>query len=475
MMDIPHILSATFNILFVMAVVSVIILLVLENRNPVKAVSWILVLVFLPLIGLLLYFFFGRNYRRHRFISRRSYGKLLQKPVEEYFSQEGLEIPEKYNRLVKFFQNTDYALPFNGNKVEVYTDGLSMFESLLKELRQAQNHIHLEYYIIDDDEVGRLVRDILMERARAGVKVRLIYDDVGCWHVPSAFFREMERAGIEVRGFIKVRFPLLTSKVNYRNHRKIVVIDGKIGFIGGMNLANRYVKGVKWGVWRDTHLKIEGRAVHALQTRFLLDWYFVEQKLLAGADYFPKLDEQGGMLVQIVSSDPTSDWPAIMQGLVKSIMEARDYFYVQTPYFLPTEPVLFAMQTAALAGVDVRLMIPQKSDTVAPQFGTLSYLRDVMEAGVKVYRYKKGFIHSKLIVSDDMLVSVGSANMDFRSFEHNFEVNALVYDKALAVDMKEVFLKDMSDAVQVSLDKWKKRPWTERLVEGIVRLFAPLL
>jgi len=473
--NITYFLSTTATLLYVAAIVSVIILLLLENRNPVKAVSWILVLVFLPVIGLILYLFFGRNFRRQRLISRRSYSKLLRKPMAEYLSQEQVLVPEIYRRLVMLFQNNSQSLPFSGNLITTYTEGTSMLESLLQELRNARHHIHLEFYIFNDDEVGNQVREVLVERVKAGVKVRLIYDDVGCWSVPDKFYKKMLADGIVVRSFIKVRFPLLTSRVNYRNHRKIVVIDGKVGFIGGMNIADRYVKGVKWGIWRDTHLRIEGKAVHALQTRFLLDWYFVEQKLLTNAVYFPKLQDAGNSLVQIVSSDPTSDWPDIMQGLVKVISGARKYFYVQTPYFLPTEPVLFALQTAALSGVDVRLMIPKKSDAITPHVGSLSYVRDVLEAGVKVYQYEHGFLHSKLIVCDDLLVTVGSTNMDFRSFEHNFEVNAFVYDKEMAQEMKQVFLNDQTHATQVWLKDWKKRPWTKRLIQGVVRLMAPLL
>jgi len=475
LIDIAQIFSSTLNALYVLVIISIIILMVLENRNPVKTVSWILVLTFLPVIGLILYLYFGRDQRRERKISRRSYSKLLSKPRAEYLAQESVVVPADYRRLVMLFQNIDQSFPFSGNKVETFLDGQSMLDSLLEALRGAQRHIHMEFYIFDDDEVGNQVFEVLKERAAAGVDVRVIYDDVGCWSVPSRFFKKMSDAGIHVRSFLKVHFPLFSSRVNYRNHRKITVIDGKVGFIGGMNLADRYVKGVKWGVWRDTHLKITGKGVHGLQTAFLLDWYFVDQRLLTSSEYFPKLGDEGPSVVQLVTSDPTAQWPDIMQGLVKAITGARKYFYVQTPYFLPTEPILFALQTAALSGVDVRLMIPKKSDTVLPHLGTLSYLRDVLQAGVKVYQYEKGFLHSKLIVSDDVLVSIGSTNMDFRSFEHNFEANAFVYDKDLAASMREAFVRDQADAVQVSLREWKKRPWWKKLLEGFVRLIAPLL
>ena len=308
-----------------------------------------------------------------------------------------------------------------------------------------------------------------------GVNVRVIYDDVGCWHVPNRFFEEMRNAGIEVRSFLKVRFPLFTSRVNYRNHRKIVVIDGRIGFVGGMNLAERYMRGFSWGIWRDTHILIEGKAVHGLQTAFLLDWYFVDRTLITASRYFPKIESCGSSLVQVVTSEPIGPWKEIMQGLTMAINGAKKYFYMQTPYFLPTEQVLAAMQTAALAGVDVRLMLPERADNRITHLGSHSYLADVMQAGVKVYFYKKGFLHSKLMVSDDMLSTVGSTNVDFRSFEHNFEVNAFMYDVETALEMKEIFLQDQRESTQIFLKNWVKRSWRRRAAESVVRLLAPLL
>lgn len=333
----------------------------------------------------------------------------------------------------------------------------------------------MEFYIFEDDAIGRLVRDVLIEKARAGVEVRVIYDDVGCWHVPNRFFEVMREAGVEVRSFLKVRFPLFTSKVNFRNHRKIVIVDGSVGFVGGMNLAERYMRGYSWGIWRDTHLLLEGKAVHGLQTAFLLDWYFVDRTLITSARYFPKQAICGTSLAQIVTSEPIGLWKEIMQGLVMAISGAKKYFYVQTPYFLPTEAVLIAMQTAALSGVDVRLMLPYRADNRLTHLGSCSYLADTLQSGVKVYFYKKGFLHSKLMVSDDELSTVGSTNMDFRSFEHNFEVNAFIYDTETALQMREIFLQDQRESVQVFLKNWEKRPWYRKAAESVVRLLAPLL
>lgn len=470
-----QIATITFDTLYFGAIIGTIIVVILDNRNPVKTMAWILVLTFLPFVGLVFYFFFGRTTRRERIISKKSYNRLMKKPTAEFIAQEAFEIPTEQYSLIQLFQNTNQSLLFEGNKVDIYTDGLSKLEALIKELYKAKHHIHLEYYIFEDDAVGRLVRDVLIDKAKEGVQIRLLYDDVGCWHVRHSFYEEMRDAGIEVRSFLKVRFPLFTSKVNYRNHRKIAVIDGMVGFVGGMNIAERYIRGFSWGIWRDTHIKIEGKAVYGLQTSFLLDWYFVDQTLITSAKYFPPMQVRGISLAQIVTSDPVGEWKEIMQGLTLAVNNAKRYFYIQTPYFLPTEPILAALQTAALAGVDVRIMLPEHADNRITHLGSRSYLKDIMRAGVKVYFYQKGFLHSKLMVSDDILSTVGSTNMDFRSFEHNFEVNAFMYDEDTALRMKEIFLRDQKESVLIPLKTWVKRPLRQKAMESVVRLLAPLL
>jgi cardiolipin synthase len=469
------IFAVAFNVLYFVIIIGTIIVVILDNRNPVKTMAWVLVLFFLPVVGLAFYFFFGRSTRKEKLISKKGYTRLIKRPMAEYQAQKAFKYPEDQHQLMRFFRKINNALPFEGNKIEVYTDGLSMLQSLIKEVSKAQHHIHLQFYIFEDDSVGRLLRDLLMDKARQGVEVRLLYDDVGCWRVPHAFYEEMRGAGIEVRSFLKVRFPLFTSKVNYRNHRKIVVIDGRVAFTGGMNIALRYMRGFSWGIWRDTHIKIEGKAVYGLQTSFLTDWYVVDRTLITSSRYFPEVEACGNALIQIVTSDPVGEWRDIMQGLLIAISSSRKYFYIQTPYLLPTEPILLALKTAALAGVDIRIMIPERADTWLTHLGSLSYLDDMMRAGVKIYLYQKGFLHSKLMVSDDTLSTVGSTNMDFRSFEHNFEVNAFMYDAASALALKEIFLQDQKDAILLQRKTWMKRPWYQKAKESIVRLLAPLL
>lgn len=470
-----EIFAVAFNVLYFVIIIGTIVIVILDNRNPVKTMAWVLVLFFLPLVGLVFYFFFGRSTRKEKLISKKGYTRLIKRPMEEYQAQKSFRVPEDQHQLMRFFRKINNALPFEGNKAEVFTDGLSMLHSLIKEIGKAKHHIHLQFYIFEDDAAGRLVRDLLMDKARQGVEIRLLYDDVGCWRVPHAFYEEMRGAGIEVRSFLKVRFPLFTSKVNYRNHRKIVVIDGRVAFTGGMNIALRYMKGFSWGVWRDTHIRIEGKAVYGLQTAFLSDWYVVDRTLITSARYFPEMGACGDALIQIVTSDPIGEWRDIMQGLLIAISSSRKYFYIQTPYLLPTEPILWALKTAALGGVDVRIMIPARADTWLTHLGSLSYLDDMMRAGIKIYLYQKGFLHSKLMVSDDTLSTVGSTNVDFRSFEHNFEVNAFMYDPLSALALKEIFLQDQKDATLLQRKTWMKRPWYQKAQESIVRLLAPLL
>ncbi|MDM8306715.1 MULTISPECIES: cardiolipin synthase [Bacteroidaceae] len=464
-----------FNVLYFSVILTTIFVVILDNRNPVKTMAWILVLFFLPLVGLIFYFFFGRSTRKEHLISKKGYSRLNKRPMAEYQAQVAFRDLESKNLLMSFFLRINKALPFDGNQVDVYTNGYSMLQALMHEISLAKHHIHLQFYIFEDDSLGRLLRDLLIDKARAGVKVRLLYDDVGCWKVNPLFYDQMLCEGIEVQSFLKVRFPRFASKMNYRNHRKIAIIDGKVGFIGGMNIAERYLRGLSWGIWRDTHVRIKGKAVYGLQTSFLTDWYFVDRMLFTSAEYFPKMEWQGNVLAQIVTSDPVGGWHDMMQGLVKALCCAKRYFYIETPYLLPTEEVIMGLQTAALAGVDVRIMLPKRADTFIIHKGSLSYLDELMRAGVKVYLYRKGFLHSKLWVSDDEWASVGSTNMDFRSFEHNFEANAFFYDKDMALHLKEIFLTDQKKCLLLSRKLWSKRSWSNKILESIVRLLAPLL
>ena len=469
-------------VLYVLVIVITMITVLLDNRQPSKTIAWVLVLMFLPVIGIILYFFFGQNTRKERIISEQSMDQLTKRSMFEFAEQRNLQLPESHRSLINLFANQSLSLPFKDNEVEIFVNGYEFFPALLKAIKQAKSHIHIDIYIMDDDPIGNLIADALIDKAREGVEIRLIYDDVGSWRTKSAFFERMRNEGIEIHPFLPVRFPSFTSKVNYRNHRKIIVIDGQVGFIGGMNLALRYVKGTGKQPWRDTHLCVRGGAVYGLQRAFLIDWYFVDRTLITSHHYYPPLTDYlskykaNNCLAQVVTSNPTSQWPDIMQGYVRILMEAKSYVYMESPYFLPTEPILFAMRTVAITGVDVRLMIPLSSDAKLVEWSTHSYVKEVIEAGVKVYFYKAGFNHSKLLVSDDFICTCGSTNIDFRSFDNNFEANVFFYDRDLALRMKDVYLTDEAESVTMDeVTSLRRTPFLYRLRDSLVRLLSPLL
>ncbi|MBQ9667981.1 MAG: cardiolipin synthase [Prevotella sp.] len=478
-------------ILYQVVVIGAVIHVLMDNRQPAKTMAWALVIYFVPVIGIIAYIFFGQNRRNERKVSRRSMDELTKRSMHGFVEQRDLTLPEAQKPLIDLFVNESFSLPFGGNDVEVLTDGYQFFPSLLRDIASATSHIHIDIYIFEDDPLGQLVSDALVVKSRQGVEVRIVYDDVGCWNVPARFFERMRREGIEVEPFMPVRFPSFARRANYRNHRKLFIIDGRVGYIGGMNIAVRYVK----DGWRDTMLRIEGRGVYALQRAFLIDWYFVDTSLLNDAKYYPSASPsehesaspserstfnvhapQASSLLQVVTSSPTADEAEIMQGYVRIIMSARRYVYIETPYFLPTDAVFFALKTAALSGVDVRVMVPRRSDARFTELASRSFLRRAVEAGVEVFLYEPGFLHSKLLVSDDQIASCGSTNIDFRSFENNFEANAFVYGEAIARRLRQVFLDDERQSVAMTSVPDLMHPrFLKRLVESFARLFSPLL
>lgn len=461
---------------YVVAIIAMITVL-MEHRQPAKTIAWVLILSFMPLVGIILFFFFGQRIRKDRYIWQKSLDQLTKRSMIEFVEQKNLELPEQHKELIQLFVNQNWALPFKNNETDIYTSGYEFFPALLHEISKAKDHIHITSYIIEDDPLGRLIRDALIEKARQGIEIRFLYDDVGSWKTKENFFELMREEGIEVHPFMPVRFPAFTSKVNYRNHRKIIVIDGKIGFVGGMNLALRYVKGEKGEKWRDTHVKITGAAVYGLQRAFLVDWFYADRTLITNRKYYPDTAiKANNNLIQIVTSSPTNVWAELEQGYIKVLLSAKQYVYMETPYFLPTEPILFALRTAALSGVDVRLMVPFKMDSKLVQLASQSYLNQIIASGVKVLCYKNGFNHSKLLVSDDNVATIGSANIDFRSFENNFEANAFFYDKTMAERVKNIFFTDESHCIPLqNIKEINHNSFIYRLWESIVRLLSPLL
>ena len=464
------ILFSIYEVIVILAIIHVI----LDNRQPAKTMAWALVIWFVPFVGIVFYLFFGINTRKERYVSDRTMNMLTKRSMLEFAEQQNLKLPERYKPLIDLFVNQNLSLPFKDNEVEVCLNGTEFFPSLLRDIAQAKSHIHIDMYIIADDALGLLVADALIDKAREGVEVRLIYDDVGCWNVKHRFFERMREEGIEAVPFMPVHFPQFTSKVNYRNHRKIIVIDGQVGYIGGMNIALRYAR----ESWRDTMLRVTGGGVYALQRAFLVDWYFVDRSLLSDRKYYPSIADatlSNDTISQVVTSGPVTPYPEIMQGYVRIIMGARRYLYIETPYFLPNESVLFALKTAALGGVDVKVLCPMHSDARFVEWASRSYLREVVEAGVQVSLYKEGFLHSKLLVCDDAIATCGSTNLDFRSFENNFEANIFYYGEDVALKLKEVFLKDMEQSVLLtSVPSRVSRKIVVRLWESLTRMLSPL-
>ena len=468
-------LTYLFIAIYTATVIGIILVVILGNRNPLKTIPWVVVLIFAPVVGLVFYFFFGQDLRRKRIISRRTYKRLMVYALPAHVRRSDAPVPAACQSLSTLLTNTSQAVSFYGSRLTHYGDGASKMTALLEEIEKARDHIHILYYIFCDDETGARLQQALIRKAKEGVKVRVLYDDVGCNGVKKEFFQQMRDAGAEVHALLHVRFPMLTDRVNYRNHRKIVVIDGRTGFIGGMNIADRYVRGTEWGSWRDTHFRIEGSGVAGLQIAFLSDWSATTKRHIAGPEYFPAAKRYTDDILQIVAGGPFGKWRTLLQAESYAVANARRRVWIQTPYYLPSDVLNTALQTAALAGTDVRLMLPARSDSKLIDLASHSYLDDMMRAGVKILFYEPGFLHSKLLIADDALTVIGSANMDFRSFEHNFEVNAFVCDEEFTARMAAIFDSDAAKCHAVTPGEWFRRPRRRRWAESFMRVFSPLM
>ena len=472
-----HFLVIITAVFYIYIIISTISVLLLENRNPVKSFSWLLVLVFIPVVGLVLYILLGQNYRKRKIISRKSIQRITERPVASFdidkLSSEHMD--QHFIKLTGLLKKNSEAEGYAYNKIEILSRGEDIFQSMFDAIRNAKNHIHIEFFIFEDDKLSNELRELLIKKSREGVRVRMIYDYVGSINLSSRYLHTLRYAGVYVRPFLPLRLRLRRSKINYRNHRKLVIVDGKIGFTGGINIADRYLYGSKLGEWRDTVVRIEGAGVHGIQKLFLTDWYFVERKLITAAKYFPEPQRYEENLVQLVSSGPDTDWQSIMQGIAAAIMAAEKYVYIHTPYFMPNELMSGCIQMAALSGTEIRLMIPEKSDAPLSDLSSSSYLGDMMEAGVRVFIYKKGFLHSKAIVLDDFVSIIGSTNMDDRSFDQNFEANAFIYDTQTALQLKELFMNDLNKCEELTYDAWNNRKRRQKLKESFARLFSPLM
>ena len=471
--------------------------IILENRDPAKTVTWLMIFVLLPGVGIIIYIIFGRNIRKLKMLRTQKLANDIKeqnlfenlKEIENIIKSERAnellervieEKKESYTqkKIIKLLLNTG-TMPFTiNNDVKIYKNGIEKFKDLLEDINNAKETINLEYFIIKESEIGNKVKDALIAKAKQGVKIKILYDDVGCWRfrIRSKFLKEMKKNNIEVKPFIPNRFPILIGKLNYRNHRKIVVIDGSIGYTGGINIGDEYIgKNKKFGYWRDTHLRIKGSSVYVMQMTFLTDWYYTTKQIIPTDIYFPKLEDVGDCMVQVVASGPDSDWEAIHYAYFTAICQAKQKIYIETPYFIPDESILKALKSAALSGIDVRIVFPKIADHKIVNSASYSYFGEILKAGGKVYLYEKGFIHSKVIIIDNCVASAGSANMDLRSFMLNFEMNAFIYDKKSIQKMEQDFLQDLQYSKELKIQDYENRKIGVKIIESINRLFSPIL
>lgn len=471
------ILTIIFIVLYVYTLTTTISVLLLENRNPVKSLSWVLVLLFQPGLGLFLYLIFGQNFRKRKTISKKSLRFATNRPHVSFDIDRlnsNLMDNNQVNLIRLLYTNSD-AKAYPDNKIDILSDGKTTFDAMFNAIQNAKSHIHIEFFIFGNDKISNQLRELLIEKASSGVRVRMIYDYWGSFFLSRWYLQTLREAGVYLRPFLPLRLRFGRSKINYRNHRKILIVDGEVGFTGGLNVADRYIFGNALGMWRDTFVRFEGSVVHGLQQLFLMDWYFVERKLITDPKYYPIPKKFDSNLAQIVISGPDTQWESIMQGISSAIMSATRYVYIHTPYFIPNDVVENCIQMSAMSGVDVRIMIPARSDSRLSDACTFSYMGRLLEAGVKVYRYTEGFLHSKAIVIDDFISIVGSANLDERSFNQNFEANAFIYEEKTANRLKELFFRDMQNCEELTIEAWTNRKRRQKLKESFARLFSPLM
>lgn len=452
-----------------------------ENKNPHKTIAWLLVLIAFPVLGFVLYLMFGRSFRKrkiseakrlfsHNLLEKRADVQSAMVPIIETFNRHLVN-----ERLVNLLLSNSKSPFFLHNEVRIFSGGDVFFDALIEDIRNAKYHIHLEYYIIRDDAVGNALKEALIERARAGLEVRLIYDSVGCWRLGKSYINQLKEAGVGCYAFLPMAFPLLGRELNYRNHRKLTIIDGAIGYIGGMNIGDEYRgKHPYLGYWRDTHLRLVGEGVMGLQHHFLMDWTFVSNELLLESEYLALLPIENESLIQIAASGPDTDWEIISQAYFTMIATAKSRIWIATPYLVPDESIMVGLQTAALSGVDVRIMIPDKPDHLMVHWATRANLERLLSSGVKIFLYKKGFVHAKTLIIDGSVASVGTANLDYRSLAINFEINAFLYGEEEITRLSEDFLLDMESSEVVDYAVYKMRPKWHKVLEAIGRIVSPL-
>ena len=483
-----NIILSIITFVFVLNVVLAAAVVFFERRSPSSTWAWIFVLFFVPVIGFFVYLIFGRNTGRQKafgpkaekdrqtlFNYVKNHDELSLEVEKQLFSNDGIKLERTYRHMLDFATlniNSGSWLTYN-NKMTRYIDGNDKFEALIEDIKNAEKFIHMEYYIFRPDNLGKRIVYELAKKASQGVEVRLMYDFMGNILNPKQFFKPIREAGGSVVAFT----PPFFIRLNYRNHRKIAVIDGKVGYVGGFNIGDEYLGKVKrFGNWRDTHARFEGDIVDQLQIRFMMDWNFCsEDKFCVNDFYYPEKHVKNRLPAQIVCSGPDTQWRNVKNSYFKMINEAEKNIYIETPYFAPDDGILEALKVAALSGIDVRIIIPANPDHFFVYWASMSYLGELLEAGVKCYQYQNGFIHSKTVFVDGIVATIGTANMDIRSFGLNFEVNSFIFDEDTTKFLENDFLNDLNQCDEITYDWYQKRGKLFKFREAVSRLISPML
>ncbi len=462
-----------------------LVLVFFERRNPTSTWLWLMVLLFLPGIGFIFYLFLGQDMSKKKIFKTKAeeddcFDILIADQEKNFSTRDFLKRnPEykSYNDIVKLHLMGSNSVFTSDNNVRLYFSGEDKFEDLLKSIAGAKDYVHMEYYIFNDDNLGNEVMEALARKASEGIEVKLLIDGMGSRKLGRSLTNVLREAGGEVVYFFPPFIPVFNVRINYRNHRKICIIDGKEAYLGGFNVGDEYLGlSRKFGYWRDTHIRIEGSAISSIQWQFFLDWRFASGEEIRGCQsYIGDRGENDQIGIQIVSSGPDSKWPSIKDGYLKMINNAENRLYIETPYFIPDDSIFEALKIAGLSGLDVRVMIPNKPDHPFVYWAGLSYIGELLEAGVRFYTYERGFLHSKVIIMDDLVSTVGTANLDIRSFKLNFEINAFLYDKDINQQLAERFIRDLDNCREITMETYKSRSRIIKIKESISRLLSPIL
>lgn len=478
-------ITSVFSLVIIINMFLAFAVIFLEKKNPSSAWAWLMVLLFIPGFGFILYLLIGQSLNKSKMfqlkadedaVARNLINEQKKQLKDKTIHLDDIEMLD-YQSMMRMLLINDYGYITQDNSVKILIDGVEKFDNLIVDIQNAKKHVHMVYYIIKNDELSKRIILELTKKAKEGISVKFLYDALGGRTLTKHFFKDLIDAGGEVASFFPSVFKLINPRINYRNHRKIAVIDGHTGYIGGYNIGNEYLGfNKKFGYWRDTHLRLQGSCVYSLQIRFLLDWrYAVDQNILIKDNFFPIHRGYGQKTIQIVSSGPDSKWEQIKNGYIALINNAKKSIYIQSPYFIPDDSVLEALKIACLSGLDVIIMIPDKADHPFVYWANRSYIWELLEAGARAYEYNNGFLHAKTIVVDNKVCSVGTANWDVRSFKLNFEVNAFIYDTAVASELSAIFKNDCTVSTEITLNDFASRSLKQKFNESISRLLSPVL